>query len=69
MLVRMTSTRTGSPDGIRSVYYREGQVVNLPDSLASEFLKAGWCTTETSNPIKVEAPKLRRGPQPKRQYA
>lgn len=68
MLVRMTSTRTGSPDGIRSIWYREGQVYDLPDSLLSEFLKAGWCVS-ADIPVKAESPKARRAPQMKREYA
>lgn len=42
MWVRMTSTRAGSPDGVRVQFFKIGQVYDLPDSFAAAFVSEGW---------------------------
>lgn len=38
--VKMLATTPGSPDGIRVISYREGEVYELPDNLAKAFVDA-----------------------------
>lgn len=40
--VKILETVKGSPDGIQVFEYREGEVCDLPSSLASIFLEAGY---------------------------
>ena len=61
MKVRMLDTQPGSPDGHKVIWYRQGQVYDLPLALASEFLVAGWAEEV---PAEV-APELET---PKREY-
>ena len=42
MIVRMLSTRRGSPDGIEIREYGTGQKYDLPTRLAEIFLSQGW---------------------------
>ncbi|MGQ9619334.1 MAG: AAA family ATPase, partial [Candidatus Aminicenantia bacterium] len=40
--VKMLTTQRGSPDGIRVYEYKEGELYDLPFSLAEVFLKTKW---------------------------
>lgn len=44
----MLITQKGSPDGIQVVEYKEGEVYELPLSLALVFLDHGWAEEDKS---------------------
>lgn len=44
--VEMCISRSGSPDGFRTVHYEAGAVYELPLSLADPWLARGFCTEE-----------------------
>jgi hypothetical protein len=61
--VRMLRDRQGSPDGIRTQWYREGQTYELPLSLAKDFLELGDAI-ESSGEASLETLET-----PKQEYA
>jgi len=50
MLVKMLSTHKGSPDGIQTVIYTEGQSYEVSGELLDVFLREGWC--EAAEPFR-----------------
>lgn len=44
MRITMTETRPGSPDGTRKQTYQAGESYDLPESLATSFVNAGWAS-------------------------
>jgi hypothetical protein len=52
MLVKMLSTRKGSPDGIQTVIYTQGQSYEVSGELLDVFLREGWC--EAAEPFREE---------------
>ena len=42
MLIQMKETRRGSEDGFRTQEYTEGNVYDVADGLARDFLAKGW---------------------------
>lgn len=65
MKVRMLQNRSGSPDGIQVFEYRAGQKCDLPESLASVFLREGWAEEDKEDTLEVKdelsPPKVARG--------
>jgi hypothetical protein len=64
MLVTMLSTRKGSPNGIDSVTYTQGQQYEIHGELLDVFIKEGWC--EAAEPFREGEGKVkgRRAPPP-----
>jgi hypothetical protein len=56
MLIRMTSSRLGSPDGIVVHQYVAGEVYDLSGSLLDAFLSEKWCEPVVARSAAVEAP-------------
>lgn len=48
MKVRMLKESKGSPDGIRVETYKVGKSYEIPENLASVFLKLGWAEKDKS---------------------
>jgi hypothetical protein len=44
----MKITHSGSPDGIEVRAYHIGEAYDLPDSLATVFLREGWAELDKS---------------------
>lgn len=61
--IKMLATAQGSPDGLRTHIYAEGQVYDLPDALVAAFFQSGVCEMVTDDPM---APKSRAVKQPPR---
>lgn len=60
----MKITHSGSPDGIEVRTYHIGEVVRLPDSLATVFLREGWAEQDKS----MDGPKeIKAGRETKKQ--
>lgn len=66
MLIRMTQTVMGSPDGIRTQAYQGGEVYDLPPNAAGDlavvFIREGWA-------VPVDSPAMERAvlsPPPER---
>ena len=59
--VKMLETTTGSPDGVSSILYTEGERYNLPPKLANMFIAGGLAIKVIGNfesvPVKKEKPK------------
>jgi hypothetical protein len=50
MLVKMLSTHKGSPDGIQTVIYTQGEQYEVSGELLDVFLREGWC--EAAEPFR-----------------
>lgn len=59
--VRMTASRSGSPDGIRVRRYREGECHELPEALARIFLEQGWARPAHESKDRGAAPENKAG--------
>ena len=42
MQIKMLESRSGSPDGMATVFYQKGLEYRLPDDLARVFLEEKW---------------------------
>jgi len=61
MKVRMLKESQGSPDGIQVKTYKVGEIYDLPESLASVFLKLGWAERDKSMSGPKETKKGKKG--------
>ena len=50
MKIKMQSTRYGSADGVRVDEYKKGETYDVPETLASIFLKEGWAVKVDKTP-------------------
>lgn len=58
MLIRMLASQVGSVDGLSMTFYLAGEKYDIPESLASVFLREGWAEEDKELVLetKVEQP-------------
>lgn len=54
MLIKMLSTKQGSPNGIVVRTYERGCVYELPGELAEAFIGEGWAAPDAEEPERAE---------------
>ena len=65
MQIKMLESRSGSPDGIATVFYQKGLECCLPDDLARVFIEEKWAVATRQS----ESGKKDLGPAPENKSA
>lgn len=53
MIIYMMGTHRGSPDGFRSIVYRECGYYDVPQSLGASFINNGWALEISDEDIRA----------------
>lgn len=63
MLIKMLSTKQGSPNGIIVRTYERGCVYELPGELAEAFIGEGWAAPDAEEPEQAEETSAGQSPE------